>query len=230
LHYWLVMPAAGCGQRFGQELPKQYMKLAGSSVIECSLAPFLADPRCQGICVALAATDQWFGGLPCAADAKVRTVQGGAQRADSVLAALESLPPGDDDWVLVHDAARPCITRAEIDTLLESAGSEAAGGLLAVPLADTLKREGGAGRVLDTPSREALWRALTPQMFRLGMLRSALRSARATGRLPTDESQALEWMGQQPRLVAGSALNIKITTAADLQLADAILSQRGGRT
>jgi 2-C-methyl-D-erythritol 4-phosphate cytidylyltransferase len=228
LRYWLVMPAAGSGQRFGQELPKQYMPLAGRTVIECSLAPFLADPRCSAVVVAVAASDQRFALLQVAKEARVSSVTGGAQRADSVLAALESIHAGDDDWVLVHDAARPCVTRAEIDALLECAGSDAAGGLLAVPLADTLKRE-QAGRVHATPSRESLWRALTPQMFRLGALRSALQAARIAGRIPTDEAQALEWQGQKPRLVAGSAMNLKITTAADLLLAGAILSQRGDR-
>lgn len=223
------MPAAGSGQRFGQELPKQYMPLAGRTVIEWSLAPFVDDPRCRGIVVALAAADARFGTLPVAGEGRVRTVTGGAQRADSVLAALESMDAPDEEWVLVHDAARPCITRVEIDALLESAGSDAVGGLLAVPLADTLKRE-QEGRVRETPSRESLWRALTPQMFRLGALRHALRAARSAGRTPTDEAQALEWLGQHPRLVAGSEMNLKITTAADLELAAAILSQRGGRS
>jgi 2-C-methyl-D-erythritol 4-phosphate cytidylyltransferase len=157
----------------------------------------------------------------------VSTVAGGAQRADSVLAGLESMRTDDDEWVLVHDAARPCVCAAEIDALLEAAGSDEVGGLLAVPLADTLKRE-AAGRVCETPSRDSLWRALTPQMFRLGALRAALQAARDAGRSPTDEAQALEWQGRRPRLVIGSALNLKITTAADLLLATAILSQRGG--
>jgi len=222
------MPAAGSGQRFGQALPKQYMPLAGRTVIECSLAPFLADPRCDAVVVAVAANDERFARLPLASQARVCTVTGGNQRADSVLAALESIQAGDDEWVLVHDAARPCVTRAEIDALLEVAGSDSDGGLLAVPLADTLKLE-VAGRARETPSRESLWRALTPQMFRLGALRSALQAARSAGRSPTDEAQALEWQGRQPRLVAGSSLNLKITTAADLVLAAAILSQRGDR-
>lgn len=226
------MPAAGSGQRFGQKsgqgLPKQYMPLGGRTVIEWSLAPFLADRRCRGIVVALAAADERFAALPVAADAKVARAQGGAQRADSVLAAIESLRVPDDEWLLVHDAARPCITQAEIDALLETCAGDAIGGLLAVPLADTLKR-GQAQRAAETPSRDSLWRALTPQMFRLGLLRTALREAREQGRAPTDESQALEWMGLSPRLVAGNPLNVKITTAADLELAAAILSQRGDR-
>lgn len=222
------MPAAGSSQRFGQELPKQYMPVAGRTVIEWSLAPFLADPCCLGIVVAIAANDKRFGALPVARAAKVQAVTGGEHRADSVLAGLEALHAVDDEWVLVHDAARPCVSQQEINALLEAAGADAVGGLLAVPLADTLKRE-AAGRVQETPSRESLWRALTPQMFRLGALRSALIQARAARRVPTDEAQALEWQGQQPRLVAGSPLNLKITTAADLALAAAILSQRGVR-
>jgi len=222
------MPAAGSGRRFGQEIPKQYMPLSGRTVIECALAPFVADPRCTAIVVAVCATDARFADLRVAGEAKVSTVAGGVQRADSVLAGLESLHAADDEWVLVHDAARPCVCLAEIDSLLEAAGNDEVGGLLAVPLADTLKRE-AAGRVCETPSRDSLWRALTPQMFRLGPLRSALRAARDAGRSPTDEAQALEWQGRQPLLVIGSALNLKITTAADLLLAAAILSQRGER-
>jgi 2-C-methyl-D-erythritol 4-phosphate cytidylyltransferase len=228
LLYRLVMPAAGSGQRFGPDLPKQYVPLLGRTVIEWSLAPFLADERCQGAVVAIASTDDRFGRLAVARDPRVAAVTGGAQRPDSVLAALESMRAADDEWVLVHDAARPCITREDIDALVDQAGSDSTGGLLAVPLADTLKRETG-GRATETPPRDALWRALTPQMFRLGALRSALRAARAAGRTPTDEAQALEWHGLQPRLVAGSALNLKITTATDLLLASAILSQRGER-
>lgn len=223
------MPAAGSGQRFGRELPKQYMPLAGRTVIECSLAPFLADARCAGIVIAIADADRRFGELAVAKEPRLRTVTGGEQRADSVLSGLQSLQAADDSWVLVHDAARPCVSRDEIEALLLAAGSDAVGGLLAVPLADTLKRE-QSGRVQETPSRESLWRALTPQMFRLGALRSALQAARRAGRSPTDEAQALEWAGQQPVLVAGSPQNLKVTTAADLELAAAILSQRGERS
>jgi 2-C-methyl-D-erythritol 4-phosphate cytidylyltransferase len=226
LRYWLVMPAAGSGQRFGQELPKQYRPLAGRTVIEYSLAPFLADSRCVGAVIAIAANDRRFAELALAQEPRLRTVTGGEQRADSVLSALESLQAPDEDWVLVHDAARPCVSCGEIDALLAAAGTDAVGGLLAVPLADTLKRE-LSGRVRETPSRESLWRALTPQMFHLGALRSALQAARNAGRSPTDEAQALEWAGQQPVLVAGSPQNLKITTAADLELAAAILLQRG---
>lgn len=221
------MPAAGSGQRFGPERPKQYMPLAGRTVIEWALQPFLADPRCVQLVVALAGGDEHFNTLATSHDPRLQCVTGGAQRCDSVLAALESITSGDEEWVLVHDAARPCVTRAEIDALLDAAAADATGALLAQPLADTLKRSDAAGRVLDTPPRESLWRAQTPQAFRLGPLRAALRAARAANRVPTDEAQAMEWRGLPARLVPGSATNLKITEASDLALAAAILAQRG---
>jgi 2-C-methyl-D-erythritol 4-phosphate cytidylyltransferase len=229
LRYRLIMPAAGSGQRFGSELPKQYMPLARSTVIECALAPFLADARCVQLIVALATDDARFAALPAAREPRVHRVTGGARRCDSVLSALDAVTAAQDEWVLVHDAARPCVTRAEIDALLDAAQGDAVGALLAQPLADTLKRGDSLGRVVDTPPREALWRAQTPQAFRLGPLRLALRAARAANRTPTDEAQAMEWQGQRARLVTGSALNLKITAATDLALAAMLLAQREER-
>jgi 2-C-methyl-D-erythritol 4-phosphate cytidylyltransferase len=236
LRYWLIMPAAGSGRRFGAAVPKQYLELAGSTVIEHSLAPFLADSRCRKIIVALDPGDEQFARLPLAANPRVRRVAGGAARCDSVRHAVVAIAAADDaggddasaddDWVLVHDAARPCLARADLDALLAALADDPVGGLLATPLADTLKRADQAGRAVDTPSRESLWRALTPQMFRLGPLRAALAAAHAAGREPTDEAQAMEWAGHRPRLVAGRADNLKITTASDLVLAAAVLSGR----
>lgn len=223
------MPAAGSGRRFGPDRPKQYAPLAGRTVVEWALEPFLADPRCARVIVALQAGDDRFATLQPARDPRVRLVTGGAQRCDSVLAALEAIDAAEDEWVLVHDAARPCVTRADIDALLEAASGDAAGALLAQPLADTLKRSDATGRAIDTPAREALWRAQTPQGFRLGPLRGALRAARAANRAPTDEAQAMEWRGHAARLVPGSALNLKITEATDLALAAMVLAQRRER-
>jgi 2-C-methyl-D-erythritol 4-phosphate cytidylyltransferase len=225
VRYWLIMPAAGSGSRFGGQTPKQYLPLAGATVIEHALGVFRDDARCQGIVVALDAGDTHFGRLPLAGDARIRCVAGGARRCDSVRNALAALPGADDAWVLVHDAARPCLSRADTDALLAACGEDPVGGLLAAPVADTLKRVDAAGRVLQTPSREGLWRALTPQMFRLGLLRQALAAAQGTGREPTDEAQAVEWLGHAPLLVAGDPANIKITTAADLRLAAALLGR-----
>ncbi len=227
------MPAAGSGRRFGGDTPKQYLFLGQARVIERALAPFTADARCRGICLALDAADSLFATLPVAAGPRVRTVAGGERRCDSVRNALAALALPDDEWVLVHDAARPCLGRPDIDRLLALAGADEVGGLLAVPLADTLKRAApgdatsreAAPRVADTPSRAGLWRALTPQMFRAGLLRDALEAALAAGREPTDEAQAVEWLGHAPRLIEGDPGNLKITTPADLRLAAAWLAR-----
>jgi 2-C-methyl-D-erythritol 4-phosphate cytidylyltransferase len=224
LHYWLIMPAAGTGRRFGAAVPKQYLELAGRTVIEHALAPFLADPRCSGIVVALEPDDQQFGRLPPANEPGIRCVAGGAERCDSVRHALAAIAGADEDWVLVHDAARPCLSKGDLDALIAAMMGDPVGGLLATPLTDTLKRA-DALRVTDTPARASLWRALTPQMFRLGALRQAMEAAKGSGRSPTDESQAMEWQGHVPRLVAGRTDNLKITSPADLALAAAVLAQ-----
>lgn len=228
MQYWLVMPAAGSGQRFGGDVPKQYTRLAGRPLIAWSLRPFLEDPRCRGLRVALAADDpHWAAVAAELRDARIETCLGGAERCGSVLNALASLPAADEDWVLVHDAARPCVTAEEIDRLLLATAHHEVGGLLAVPLADTLKRSAGDGSVDATVPRDGLWRALTPQMFRVGLLRRALESARALGIVPTDESQAMELQDAAPLLVPGAPENIKVTTPADLAFAESVLASRG---
>jgi 2-C-methyl-D-erythritol 4-phosphate cytidylyltransferase len=227
MRYHLVIPAAGSGRRFAASLPKQYAALGSSTVIERTLAPFEADTDCAGITVAVAADDDRWPVIASRHSA-VRSVTGGEQRAHSVLNALRSLALSADDWVFVHDAARPCFTSADLAKLKYALGGHAVGGLLATPLADTLKREitGGEADVDATVDRQGLWRALTPQVFRFGILRPALEAALAAGRLPTDEAQAVEWAGHKPRLVAGRADNIKVTTPDDLALASAILAAR----
>jgi 2-C-methyl-D-erythritol 4-phosphate cytidylyltransferase len=223
--YWLVMPAAGIGRRFGADRPKQYAPLCGRTVIEWALAPFLADSRCAGAVVALAEDDPYWTTI--APPSRVLVAAGGRERSHSVrngLAALADRAAGDD-WVLVHDAARPCLARQDLDRLLMELGSHPVGGLLATPAADTLKRADAARNVQQTVDRAGLWRALTPQMFRYGRLCEALDRAHADGRVPTDEAQAVEWLGDVPQLVAGAAANLKITSAADLALAAALLEE-----
>jgi 2-C-methyl-D-erythritol 4-phosphate cytidylyltransferase len=238
MRYWLVMPAAGAGRRFGAPLPKQYAQLRGRTVIEWSLTPFLGDPRCMGTILALAPQDEHWAGIASRLHGTVSTVTGGAQRSHSVRRALGALEgqAAADDWVLVHDAVRPCLEQADLERLLAAAAAHAVGGILAVPAADTLKRAsdgasgcaGSAPAVSQTVERTGLWRALTPQMFRYGPLCTGLDAAHAAGRSPTDESQALEWQGEQPLLVEGAASNLKVTTAADLVLAGAVLGARPG--
>ena len=225
--YWLVLPAAGGGSRFGGSLPKQYAPLAGSTVIEHALAPFLDDGRCRGMAVVL--SPAICGSQSCPWRVIRACVQWVAARNAAIRCAWgwHHCPPRTPDWVLVHDAARPCVSRGEIDALLDAGMNDPVGGVLAVPVADTLKLADERGRVSATAPRSALWRALTPQMFRAGLLRDALARAAVAGQVPTDESQAVEWLGSFPRLVPGSARNIKVTQAADLALAEAVLKQRG---
>lgn len=226
------MPAAGAGRRFGADTPKQYAPLEGRTVIEWALAPFLDDARCARIVVALAPADEHFAQLPLRA--RATTTAGGPQRSESVRRALAVLQSEAraDDWVLVHDAARPCLSAQDLERLIGGLSAHRLGGLLAVRVADTLKRaadEGqGARVVLNTQERAGLWRALTPQMFRYGALCAALDAAHAAGRTPTDEAQALEWQGERAALVEGAASNLKVTTAEDLLLAAAILRARHG--
>ena len=239
MRYWLVMPAAGAGRRFGTRLPKQYALLEDRAVIEWSLAPFLADRRCSGTVVALAPQDEHWAGIARRLHGTVSTVTGGVQRSHSVRRALGALEgrAASDDWVLVHDAVRPCLEQADLERLLAAAGGHAVGGLLAAPAADTLKRavdpaarpEGTPPASAQTVERAGLWRALTPQMFRYRRLCTALDCAHAAGRSPTDESQALEWQGEQPLLIEGAASNLKVTTAADLVLASAIVQAQRQR-
>ena len=222
--YWLVMPAAGVGRRFGADRPKQYAPLCGRTVIEWALDSFLTDSRCAGAVVAVAADDPYWTAI---APPGVAVTRGGEERSHSVRNGLAALADraGGEDWVLVHDAARPCLPRQDLDRLLAELGAHPVGGLLATPAADTLKRADGSRNVEQTVDRAGLWRALTPQMFRYGRLCEALDRAHAAGRIPTDESQAIEWLGGRPVLVAGAAANLKITSAADLAIAAALLKE-----
>jgi 2-C-methyl-D-erythritol 2,4-cyclodiphosphate synthase/2-C-methyl-D-erythritol 4-phosphate cytidylyltransferase len=242
MRYWLVMPAAGSGSRFGGAQPKQYAPLDGRTVIEWALAPFLSDRRCAGIVVALAAADSsWPAiltrltatpGATAEWAARVTSATGGAQRSLSVRIALASLQgrAQESDWVLVHDAARPCLSVDDLERLLTRLAAHAVGGLLAATAPDTLKRaQPGPGtdpEVAQTVERQGLYRALTPQMFRYGRLCAALDAAHTAGRFPTDEAQALEWLGERPQIVPGLASNLKVTTAEDLLLASAVLRAR----
>ncbi len=224
MKYWLVMPAAGVGRRFGADRPKQYAPLCGRTVIEWALAPFLTDSRCAGAVVTLAEDDPYWKEI---APPEVLVTDGGRERSYSVRNGLASLAhrAGRDDWVLVHDAARPCLPRQDLDRLLTDLADHPVGGLLATPAADTLKRADGSLEVQQTVDRAGLWRALTPQMFRYARLCEALDRAHAAGRVPTDEAQAIEWLGDHPKLIEGAAANLKITSAADLAIAAALLKE-----
>ncbi len=228
---WVVIPAAGAGRRMtgaipNQLLPKQYLQLAGRTVIEWSIAPFLARGDVAGIVVAVSPDDSRFTTLPIAIESRVRVTTGGVERANSVMRGLLALNARDNDWVLVHDAARPCLHEMDLAGLIDELANDEVGGLLAAPVADTLKSADAMQRVSATVPREKLWRALTPQMFRYGLLQKALQAAADASIAVTDEAAAVERLGLQPKLVAGRSDNIKITVPEDLAYAEYILHAR----
>ncbi|AKH62553.1 MULTISPECIES: 2-C-methyl-D-erythritol 4-phosphate cytidylyltransferase [Photorhabdus] len=229
-----LVPAAGIGSRMNSDCPKQYLSIAGKTVIEHTLAALLGDPRIQRVVVVLNPADTQFQSLEVASDPRITTVIGGKQRADSVLAGLNylaNLSGNDNRWVLVHDAARPCLHRDDLERLLQLAevdeqGNMACGGILASPVSDTMKR-GRVGQVIDhTVERQDLWHALTPQFFPLMLLRDSLSKALSQHANITDEASALEYCGYQPVLVNGRSDNIKITCPEDLALAEFYLSRK----
>jgi 2-C-methyl-D-erythritol 4-phosphate cytidylyltransferase len=223
---WCVVPAAGRGARFGGDVPKQYLPLVGKPLLLHTLERLAAHPRVAGLMVALAAADAYWPGLTTMHGKPLLTCVGGGERADSVLAGLQALAGrvSADEFVLVHDAARPCVRTEDISRLIDL-GIAAGGALLAAPLRDTLKRADADGFSAATEPRDARWRALTPQLFRCGELAAALESARAAGIAVTDEAMAMERAGRRPLLVEGAESNIKVTTPADMVLAEFLLKQ-----
>ena len=227
---WAVVPAAGSGQRMGGAVPKQYLTLCGQMVLDHALAALLGHPGVRGAFVAVAADDLRWRDCDHARDPRVRWVTGGAERCHSVLAALGALAAeaSTDDWVLVHDAARPCLSRTDLERLVDDLRDHPVGGLLGVPVRDTMKRCAADGTIVATVDRTGLWHAYTPQMFRLGLLTSALRAAVAAGAAVTDEAAAVERAGLAPRVVEGSYGNIKVTRPQDLALAELFLGLQEG--
>ncbi len=224
--YWAVVPAAGVGRRMNTAIAKQYLSLAGRTVIEHTLDTLLRHPRIAGVVVAIGAEDTVWETLRfTVAKPLLRTI-GGKERCDSVLNSLSALAQrvGSDDWILVHDAVRPCLRIADIDRLIVTLENDPVGGLLATPARDTMKRADSGGRVSATVNRDGLWRALTPQMFRYSLLLTALQTASRQGRSVTDEAAAVEAMGLMPRLVEGRSDNIKITRPEDLEGAEFYLT------
>ncbi len=226
--YWAVIPAAGGGSRMGLNRPKQYLPLRGRSLIEWSLAPFLDNDWIDGVVLVLAKSDQDYAKLPVARHPKIVTTYGGAARAESVLAGLEAVAARaagfSEVYVLVHDAARPCLDWTDLERLRDESDDKH-GGLLAVPVTDTLKR-GKNGKVAQTVDRAFFWRAQTPQLFRLDLLTNALRECQERDLEVTDEASAMERAGYKPRLVRGRESNLKVTYPEDLQLAEFWLAQQ----
>ncbi len=231
MRYWAVIPAAGIGSRMGMELPKQYLPLRGKPVIAHCLDRLTSHPKISGIVVALKKDDadgakllssSMWNGKP------LYLAAGGEQRCHSVLNALSRLADiaAGDDWVLVHDAVRPCLRRADIDKLITALGAHPVGGLLGVPVFDSVKRVDNHQQVIETVPRAGLWRALTPQMFRLGILTQALSQAITSDAEVTDDAAAISRLDEAPVMVEGCTDNIKITHPEDLALAEFYLAQQ----
>lgn len=219
---WGVIPAAGIGARMAADLPKQYLPLHGSTVLEHSLAALLGSAGIESVVVAVHPDDVRPADMACLRNPRVTLTYGGATRCDSVLAALSALAEvaSPEDWVLVHDAARPCVSPVHIEALMKTVMANNVGGVLAQAVVDTVKRVEKNGQVIETLDRDALWLAQTPQMFRLGLLKCAIEDAVAAGVAVTDEASAMEFAGHPVLLQAGSASNLKITVPEDLPLAE----------
>ncbi len=221
--YFALLPAAGAAARFGASVLKQYASLAGKPMLRHAIERLLALPEIETLFVVLAPGDTGFRALDWRefGERLAPLYCGGASRRDSVLNGLIAMASAVDpnDWILVHDAARPCVGKAELRRLIDTAGSDEVGGILAIPAVDTMKRGDDERRIVATESREGLWQAQTPQMFRHGMLLRALREAEHV----TDEASAVERLGYRPKLVEGSAKNLKVTLPSDLDIAEAML-------
>lgn len=225
---WAVVPAAGIGSRMGSDKPKQYLQLNNKPILQHTLERLSSHPRIAGIVIALAENDPWWPQLDLKLDCQLLTAAGGEARSDSVYSALNKLAAetDDDPWLLVHDAARPCLRHSDIDRMLKQLASHEVGGILGVPVTDTVKRVDAHQTIRETVDRHGLWRAGTPQMFRLQLLKQALQSAAEQGLAVTDEASAVELTGLRPMMVEGHQDNIKITLPQDLALASLYLEQQ----
>lgn len=223
--FHIVIPAAGIGNRMETAIPKQYLPISGKPMISYSIQTFFASPRIASIHLALSPEDYFWRNLELAANSRLQLhYSGGETRAQTVLNTLYAMKSqvDVDDWILVHDAARPGLTLALLDTLLDSLENDAVGGLLALPLADTLKQSNADDRVKTTIPRDGLWQAQTPQMFRYRLLTNALENFDG---VPTDEAQAIEALGFEPKLVTGSLRNMKVTYPQDMALMELFIQK-----
>jgi 2-C-methyl-D-erythritol 4-phosphate cytidylyltransferase len=222
-----VIPAAGVGKRMQADRPKQYLELHGRTVLEHTLSRFLDHPRISRVVVAVSDGDPYWQALGLS-HPKLQVASGGEERCHSVLNALSLLSnqASANDWVLVHDAARPCLRPGDLAHLLDALADHPVGGLLGLPVADTMKRTAADDTVVETVPREHLWRALTPQMFHFAELYSALDTALSNHQLVTDEASAMELAGKAPKMVEGHGDNIKITRPQDLRLAELFLAEQ----
>lgn len=231
--YFALIPAAGNGSRLGGETPKQYIEVSGKSLLAHAAATLLIDPRIVKTFVAVSPEDLFAERIAAMPGLEAALVLrcGGATRAETVLNGLREMEKHgvlDNDWVLVHDAARPCLSAAALNRLIDEIGTDVVGGILAVPVSDTIKRGDDYQRVTKTELRAGLWHAQTPQMFRVGTLRNALQNAKLD--VITDEASAIEAAGMRPKLVMGERQNIKVTYADDIPFVEWLLAQQNGQS
>lgn len=226
--YWGIVPAAGVGKRMQADRPKQYLQLNAHTVIEQTLTRLLDVKQFTAVVVAISKEDSYWPELKISKNPRIITAAGGKERADSVLSALNAIvdKAADNDWVLVHDAARPCITRSDVEHLIDELHGHPVGGILALASHDTLKLVNADLAITDTVDRGKIWRALTPQMFRYSALKHALQEAADKGWIMTDDASAMELQGLQPKIIAGRSDNLKITRPEDLALAQFYLEQQ----
>jgi len=225
--YWVVIPAAGVGKRMAVDKPKQYISVNNKTIIEHTIDCFIKREEIEAVVVVISKTDEYWLALEIAKHKKIITAPGGDERYQSVFNGLQALKDKakDDDWVLVHDAARPCLSQSAIDRLMINLRSHDVGGILAMPCRDTMKRANEAGEIIDTVERESLWHAQTPQMFRYEKLFSAIEKILNEDIVVTDEAMAMEMAGYKPLLVQGHQENIKITHKDDLQYLEHFLNE-----
>jgi len=221
--FHVIIPAAGVGNRMANVLPKQYLQLAGKPMISHVIQVFFNNPRIAGIHLALSPEDEFWRSLTLNPESKLHLhYTGGASRSETVLNTLQAIDVDDEDWILVHDAARPGLSAELLNRILDTLENDDIGGLLAMPVADTLKKSDETNHVKKTVSRQNLWQAQTPQMFRYATLKKALSNFDGT---PTDEAEAIEALGLQPKLVLGELSNLKVTYPQDLQMLEALFEQ-----
>lgn len=224
---WAIIPAAGVGKRMGSDTPKQYLTLNDKTIIEHTIDVFDQHDSISEIVVAVSKEDEYWPSLNLNLSKPLHKISGGKERCDSVLNGLKFLDgkAADNDWVLVHDAARPCLRNEDLTLLLDTLKEHEVGGILAIPVRDTMKRSTDENVITGTVERENLWHALTPQMFRFSMIKDALETALNKNEVITDEASAIELAGYQPVLVEGHSDNLKITRPEDLALAAFYLRQ-----
>ena len=225
--YWAVVPAAGVGRRMNVDIPKQYLEIRGKTLIEHTLERLLDFPLLEKVVVVLDGNDSYYKDIELLRNERILLAKGGAERYQSVLNGLDVLSElaADDDWVMVHDVARPCVRRSDLDWLVNQLEGHSVGGILGNPVRDTMKRTQGY-TITETVDRDNLWHALTPQMFRMKLLRDAMQQAIADEMPVTDEASAIEYSGKQPVMVEGHPDNIKVTRGTDLALASLYIEQQ----